>query len=189
MSYSPERSVSILKFSSFSSNELISFSTSGIREASFSSSAISMSVLASSSPCSSSLYFSNELLSVFNSFMACCDFSVLSQKPGASISASSSSILFFLFSKSNDFFICSIGFSNPEILYLNWSNSTTITPFSDYACLPQQFLYFFPLPHGQGSFGYIFFSTRFTGPFTDGPSSLLVPVTLATCSRSTFCST
>ena len=27
-----------------------------------------------------------------------------------------------------------------------------------YFFLPQHFLYFFPLPHGQGSFGYTFFS-------------------------------
>ena len=54
--------------------------------------------------------------------------------------------------------------------------------------LPQQFLYFFPLPQGQGSFGYTLAAPLFTGAF--GPeSSLLVPVTLATCSLSTFCST
>ena len=33
-----------------------------------------------------------------------------------------------------------------------------------------------PMEQIKKSFGYIFFSTRFTGPFTDGPSSLLVPV-------------
>ena len=41
----------------------------------------------------------------------------------------------------------------------------------------------------HGSLGYTFFSTLLTGPFTELPSSLLVPVALATCSLSTFCST
>ena len=54
--------------------------------------------------------------------------------------------------------------------------------------LPQHCLYFLPLPHGHGSFGYIFFSARTFGPFAT-LSSLLVPVTFATCSLSTFCST
>lgn len=52
---------------------------------------------------------------------------------------------------------------------------------------PQHCLYFLPLPHGQGSFGYTFSCALRAGPFcTD--SSLFVPVTLATCSLSTFCS-
>lgn len=39
--------------------------------------------------------------------------------------------------------------------------------------LPQQFLYFFPLPHGQGSFLPIFLSA-FTGSLLIGPFPLLV---------------
>lgn len=35
--------------------------------------------------------------------------------------------------------------------------SFTLTYHSNF-CFPQHFLYFLPLPHGQGSFGYIFFS-------------------------------
>ena len=54
--------------------------------------------------------------------------------------------------------------------------------------LPQQFLYFFPEPHGQGSLGYTLEAARITG-FLASESSLFVPVTLATCSRSTFSST
>ena len=52
---------------------------------------------------------------------------------------------------------------------------------------PQQFLYFLPLPQGQGSLGYTFAFSRFTGPFGK-ESSLFVPVIFACCSRSTFCS-
>ena len=49
----------------------------------------------------------------------------------------------------------------------------------------KQFLYFFPLPQGHISFGYIFLVDLFTGPF-EALSSLLVPVTFATCSLSLF---
>lgn len=58
---------------------------------------------------------------------------------------------------------------------------------SAYAILPQHCLYFLPEPHGHGSFGYTFAAARFFGVFV-AVSSLFVPVTFATCSRSTFCS-
>ena len=60
--------------------------------------------------------------------------------------------------------------------------------YQDYFNLPQHCLYFLPLPHGHGSFGYTLSSVRFFGAFCR-LSSLLVPVTFATSSRSTFCST
>ena len=54
-----------------------------------------------------------------------------------------------------------------------------------YALRPQHCLYFRPLPQGHGSFGYTLTFARFFGAFV-ADSSLLVPVTLATSSRSTF---
>ncbi len=51
--------------------------------------------------------------------------------------------------------------------------------------LPQHCLYFSPEPQGHGSLGKTFFSARFLGPFL-ADSSLFVPVTFATSSRSTF---
>src|SRR5574344_1108157 len=40
--------------------------------------------------------------------------------------------------------------------------------------LPQQFLYFLPLPHGHGSFLPIFFSLLTTGSFLASPFSLVL---------------
>ena len=43
-------------------------------------------------------------------------------------------------------------------------NKNVIISVFDYAFLPQHFLYFFPLPQGQGSLGYTFLPSLFTVP-------------------------
>ena len=92
-----------------------------------------------------------------------------------------------LFYTSNSFSTHALVFMIEELVNLRFASSPIkFLSFISYALRPQQFLYFLPLPHGHGSFGYTFVSL-FTGVFA-AESSLLVPVTFATCSLSTFCS-
>ena len=50
-----------------------------------------------------------------------------------------------------------------------------------YAILPQHCLYFLPLPHGHGSFGYTLCVFTLSSVLSAAVSSLFVPVTFATC--------
>src|SRR6266568_7589634 len=60
---------------------------------------------------------------------------------------------------------------------------------TNYATRPQQFLYFFPLPHGQGSLRPTFGNSRRTGARSSfiSPSPLPPAIAIAGCGRGACC--
>ena len=87
----------------------------------------------------------------------------------------------------NSVFIASNSTINVTSFFFDFGGTAPAIPFLPrcafpYYLRPQQFLYFSPLPQGQGSLGYTFAFSLLTGPFFT-VSSLLVLVTLATCSQ------
>ena len=122
LSYSSESNVEIRKLSNFSIKSLISCSISGIRLSSSSSYAISIRVIISSYAVCKPSALSTMLFKSFTSFISALALSASSQKSGASILRSNSSIRSFFVSNPRESLTSFNGISYAPSAVLNSSN-------------------------------------------------------------------